>query len=153
QRIYLDPNGSKTLVYDPAGRMAAASTSLLLSAKEYEERFRSDFYQACGVDGDGWFTAGLTAHRGIRRLLCNHYLDLDSWRAVRHWPNRPLVDSADPDAEIATITEQVKRAMRALTRDQQVSVALTAGNETRLLLACCRDLLRQLTFVTVAAPG
>lgn len=153
QRIYLDPNGSKTLVYDPSEHIAAASTSLLLCSKEYEERYRSDLYCACGVEGDGWFTAGLTAHRGIRRLLCNHYLDLNTWIPVRHWPDVPLTESADPDVEIATITEQVKRAMRALTRDQHVSVALTAGNETRLLLACCRDLLKHITFVTVAAPG
>lgn len=153
RRIYLDSNGSKSLVYDPVGRTAAATTSLLLSSEDYQERFLGDLYSACGVDGDGWFTAGLTAHRGIRRLLCNHYLDLNSWKPVRHWPNDQLRESPHPDEEIATITEQVKRAIRALTNGRSVSIALTAGNETRLLLSCCRDLLNEITFVTVAAPG
>lgn len=153
RRIYLDANGSKSLVYDPVERVAAAATSLLLSAEEYQERFLADLYQACGVDGDGWFTAGLTAHRGIRRLLCNHYLDLVSWKPVRHWPNEPLTESANPGEEIATIAGEVKRAIRALTKNRNAFVALTAGNETRLLLSCCRDLLRKVTFVTVAAPG
>jgi hypothetical protein len=153
RRIYLDANGTKSVVYDPVERVAAATTSLLLAPEDYQERFRADLYFACGVDGDGWFTAGLTAHRGIQRLLCNHYLDLDSWKPVRHWSNEHLAESANPDEEIATITEEVKRAIRALTKDRGVSVALTAGNETRLLLSCCRDLLRKVTFVTVAAPG
>lgn len=153
QRIYLDANGTKSLLYNPVERVAAATTSLLLSSEDYQGRFLADLYYASGVDGDGWFTAGLTAHRGIRRLLCNHYLDLDSWKPVRHWPNGPLTESADPGAELATIAEQVKRAIRALTNRWHVSIALTAGNETRLLLSCCRDLLRKVTFVTVAAPG
>lgn len=153
RRIYLDANGSRSLVYDPAERVAAATTSLLLTPEDYRERFRADLYHACGVDGDGWFTAGLTAHRGVRRLLCNHYLDLDSWKAVRHWPTGPFEESANPEEEIATITDQVKRTIRALTNSGSASVALTAGNETRLLLACCRDSLPKVTFVTVAAPG
>jgi len=85
--------------------------------------------------------------------LCNHYLDLDHWKPVRHWPNEELTESADPGTEIATITEQVKRAIRALTNGRSAYVALTAGNETRLLLSCCRNLLQKVTFVTVAAPG
>jgi hypothetical protein len=153
RRIYLDANGTKSLVYDPVERVAAATTSLLLSSEDYQEKFLADLYYACGVDGDGWFTGGLTAHRGIRRLLCNHYLDLDSWKAVRHWPNAPLTESVNPGAEIVTIAEQVKRAIRALTNGRGVFVALTAGNETRLLLSCCRDLLQKVTFVTVAASG
>ena len=153
RRIYLDANGSKSVVYDPVERVAAATTSLLLDAKDYQEKFLTDLYYACGVDGDGWFTAGLTAHQGIRRLLCNHYLDLDSWQPVRHWSNEKLAEASNSDEAIATITDQVKRALRALTRDRNVSVALTAGNETRLLLSCCRDLLPKVTFVTVAAPG
>jgi hypothetical protein len=153
QRIYLDANGTKSLVYNPVERVAAATTSLLLSSEDYQEKFLADLYRVCGVDGDGWFTAGLTAHRGIRRLLCNHYLDLDSWKPVRHWPNEQLTESPNPGGEIATITEQVKRVIRALTNGRDVSVALTAGNETRLLLSCCRGLLQRVTFATVAAPG
>jgi len=152
RRIYLDANGSRSVVYDPLEGVAAATTSLLLAPKDYKERFLEDLYYACGVDGDGWFTAGLTAHRGIRRLLCNHYLDLDSWKPVRHWPCEQLLES-EPNEQIATITDQLKRSIRALTKDRDVSVALTAGNETRLLLSCCRDLLQKVTFVTVAAPG
>jgi hypothetical protein len=72
---------------------------------------------------------------------------------VRHWPTGQFEESANPQEEIATITEQVKRTIRALTSNGNVSVALTAGNETRLLLACCRDLLPNITFVTVAGPG
>lgn len=152
RRIYLDANGSRSVVYDPLERIAAATTSLFLDARGYQERFLEDLYYACGVDGDGWFTAGLTAHRGIRRLLCNHYLDLDRWKPVRHWPNEQLLDSA-PGECIATISDQVKRSIRALTKDRDVFVALTAGNETRLLLSCCRNLLQKVTFMTVAAPG
>lgn len=153
RRVYLDADGSRSLVYDPVSQLAAATTSLLLSPEDYRERFRADLYRACGVDGDGWFTAGLTAHSGVLRLMCNHYLDLDSWKAVRHWPTGELLECSNPEEQIATITDEVKRTIRALANGGDIHVALTAGNETRLLLACCRDLLPKATFVTVAAPG
>ena len=153
RRIYLDANGTLSLVYDVERQQAATTTGLILSDTEYEERFRADLHAAFDVNRDGWFTGGLTAHTGIRRLLSNHYLDLTTWRAVRHWPIGPIAQAADPSDAIAEINRVVRRTTHALLATGPVSVALTAGNETRALLACYRHILSDLTFVTLDAPG
>ena len=153
RRIYLDANGSKSLVYDPETGIAAATTPLLLNPTEYRQRFDSELYRGLNVDQDGWFPAGLTAHTGIRRLMCNHYLDMDTMRVVRHWPVGTIEEAADPEQLVASIVDEAERTVRAICRTGLATMALTAGNETRLLLGCCRSFAREIDFMTVKAPG
>lgn len=149
---YLDANGSLSLVYAPEKGSAAATTGLLLSDQEYTERFQDDLYDAFDLAHDGWFTGGMTAHRGVRRLLCNHYLNFDTREPVRHWPTAPIAERTHADA-IAIINGEVLATTQALIKSGPVAVALTAGNETRALLAIYRDIRSELTFVTLDAPG
>ncbi|MBB4186696.1 hypothetical protein GGE07_003356 [Sinorhizobium terangae] len=153
RRIYLDANGSKSLVYEPRSGVAAATTPLLLTAAEYDERFDLDLYRGLLLDQHGWFPAGMTAHRGVRRLMCNHYLDLDTMAPIRHWPRGEIEEVADVDAAIATIIDETRRIIQPLQASGRASMALTSGNETRLMLACCRAFHGEIDFVTVDAPG
>ncbi len=155
RRIYLDANGTRSLVYDPSAKVAGATATAILDDAAYEARFDHKLHHALGVDRDGWFPAGLTAHKGIERLICNHYLDLDSWQAVRHWPCGPLVPVADTDANanLNVIAQTVRGVTKALAADGQVHVSLTAGNETRALLACYHGFEKDLNFFTVSALG
>lgn len=152
RRIYLDADGTLSVVYDEEAGVAGATAAVLLSAGEYQERFRAKLYSALDVENAGWFTAGLTAHEGISRLLCNHYLDLDSWTPIRHWPLTPVEIAEDPKLSCARFCERITQTTAILARAGKTSVALTAGNDSRLILACSRHLLSSLSFVTVAAP-
>ena len=114
ERIYLDADGTLSLVYDPEAGAAASTAGLLLDDAAYVSRFRSDLYTALDVDGEGWFPSGLTAHRGISRLLCNHYLDLATFRPVRHWPTKPFTHDSDVDASASRAAEIVRRSAEAL---------------------------------------
>ncbi|MBW9113739.1 hypothetical protein JNB88_08845 [Rhizobium cauense] len=153
RRIYLDANGTISLVYDRDARIAGATAAALLAGDKYKQRFRARLYKALDVDNAGWFTGDLTAHTGINRLLCNHYLDLDTWAVTRHWPSRPLEVSSDPTLTCARIFERVRQTIEILARTGTTSVALTAGSDSRLLLSCCRDLLGEVSFATVRAPN
>jgi hypothetical protein len=153
RRIYLDANGSKSLVFDSKAGRAAATTALLLDPSAYEDRFDRDLYYGLTVEQDGWFPAGLTAHTGIRRLMCNHYLDMDTMRAVRHWPISRIAESKDVSQSVVSIVDEVERTVRTIFRTGLATMALTAGNETRLLLGCCRSFAGEIDFVTVDAPG
>ncbi|MCT8971047.1 hypothetical protein [Microbaculum marinisediminis] len=153
RRVYLDANGTKSLVYDPSSKMAGATATVLLDAREYDRRLRHDLLDALGVHRGGSLPGGLTAHRGIYRLLCNHYLDLDSWTATRHWPKAEIAQTTDVAATCRTIVTEVKNTIEALIKEGDVHVALTAGHDTRLVLACCRDFVDQITFVTLQVPG
>jgi hypothetical protein len=99
---------------------------------------------------EGWFPAGLTAHEGVERLLPNHYLDLDSWSVQRYWPRADITATESPEDCVHSIVELVRRQLEALTQAPEfIAQALTAGHETRALLACAREIREQVTFVTV----
>ncbi|MGH7785721.1 MAG: hypothetical protein ACRERC_02585 [Candidatus Binatia bacterium] len=153
QRIYLDADGCESLIYDPSACRAASTTGLLLDDVQYAERFDAELYEALGVSGAGWFPSGLTAHRGIRRLLCNHFLDLSTWRPRRHWPKADVQWTADPHGHYLRIAELVRLACETIFAGHSASITLTAGNESRLLLAACRDIAADIEFITVNVPG
>ncbi|WP_018856739.1 hypothetical protein [Rhizobium sp. 42MFCr.1] len=153
RRVYLDANGTMSLVYDAQARLAGATAAALLSEDQYRQRFRAKLYKSLDVENAGWFTGDLTAHAGVNRLLCNHYLDLDTWTANRHWPASPITVSLDPTSTCTRIFERVGQTIEILARTGKTSVALTAGSDSRLLLSCCKNLLREVSFVTVKAPN
>jgi hypothetical protein len=153
RRVYLDANGTKSLVYDPVKKVAGATAQSILDPNEYEERFDAALYDALGVDRDGWFPAGLTAHRGVERLICNHYLDLDSWECIRHWPCTEIIQTGESADKFDIINDCIRQTAMALSAAGQTNLSLTAGNETRMLLGACRHLLASLHFFTVNAPG
>jgi hypothetical protein len=153
RRLYLDADGSLSAVFDPETGRAAATTGLLLDPAAYAARFERARYDHLNILRDGWFPAGLTAHRGIGRVLVNHHLDLETMAQVRHWPHAPLALTDDPEAACARITGSTRATIDALRRSGPVCMTLTAGNETRMLLAACRDIAGSIDFVTVDAPG
>ncbi len=152
-RVYLDACGSLSAVYDPETRRVAATSLCLLTPEEAEDRFETDMFEALKVIRDGWFPAGLTAHRGIRRLMPNFYLDVTSFETRRHWPRDPIPRADDPAEACAIILESTRQTIRTIAAHHPVSQALTAGNETRMLLAAIRGDYTNIEFVTVAAKA
>ena len=149
-RIYPDCSAQVTCVYDPVARMAGSTALALLDDAAYDARFDKALFDRLGVDGEGWFPAGLTAHHGLHRLLPNHYLDLHSWEVRRFWPTTVLPVTSDPSATVDEIIAIVRAQIEALLGGpKKLAFALTAGHETRMLLACARPYLKDIDFVTV----
>ncbi|MBG6158971.1 hypothetical protein IWQ52_005052 [Labrenzia sp. EL_159] len=151
RRIYLDACGSLSLVYDPERRTVASTSSLLLKGNELSDRFDRELYDFLRVERDGWFPGGLTGHIGIKRLMPNFYLDLEDFSTHRHWPIEPVGETSDPSDTCQTLLNEIGNTVRHLTEHGTVSVALTAGNETRMILAASKDFANKLNFVTVNA--
>lgn len=150
RRIYSDCAASVPCVYDPKARLVGSSAAALFSAADYELRLDAKLFAALEVDREGWFPAELTAHHGLYRLLPGHYLDLDSWQAKRFWP-RAAIELVDrPDDALDALVENIRAQIAALnTEPRRLAFALTAGRETRMLLACARPWVDQIDFVTV----
>ena len=153
RRLYLDSCGTLSAVYDPGERKAGATALAVLGEDAYRARRDLERYDAYSVHGDGWFSGGLTAHTGLERLLANHYLDLDSFEAKRHWPVRPLAFDLTAETTARNVAKHVQDFLTAMIGDRPLYVGLTGGNESRALLAACRDIRDKLIFVTVDAPG
>jgi len=156
-RVYLDSNGSLGILFDPDLAIAASGVLEMLELDDYAFRLDDELIDKLDIQHNGWFPSGLSAHKGITRLLPNHYLDLSSWQSVRHWPNESIVESsvADDIAEtVDVINKVVKGTISSLLNDGGgVSVALTAGNETRYLLAISELFWDNLTFISVQFPN
>ena len=154
-RLYLDHAGSMPIVYSSADRRAASSASLLLDEAEYQSRFLKDLHDALIVrEGEGsWISGTLTAHRDVYRLLANHHLDFATWRVERFWPRPGEFDGwRDFNTAAAAGADAIKAFTDAVFKNFKTAATLTAGFDTRLVLAGCRDNIANCQFFTIAAP-
>lgn len=149
-RIYLDPCGSLGAVYSLQEKTIASTVSLI-AGRDADCRHHPPVSAEFPIEGPNMFyPAGLTIDPEIARLLPNHYLDLRDWRSVRYWPPGPVTRiEADkiPDA-IQVIVDHFQKFFMAVARRHDLYLNLTAGRDTRMLLACARELCCQITFVT-----
>jgi hypothetical protein len=151
KRIYLDADGTMSLVYDPISKCSGSTASVLLHDNVYFDRLRKRLFNHLDILNIGWFPGGLTAHNGIFRLLCNHYLSLTDWATVRFWPEDKIIYSENSDIEIKTIQKETRRIIEVLSMSREIMQSLTAGFETRLLLSCAKDFVEKISFFTVAS--
>jgi hypothetical protein len=98
-----------------------------------------------------WFPGSATPYAGIRLLLPNHYLDLGTGQPVRYWPTAPL-PAIPLRAAIATSAEMLCGLMESARHRFALMVALTAGWDSRLMLAATRPIARD-TFYYTAVFG
>lgn len=149
-RIYVDCSAQVPCVFDKENQLIGSTAHAILTDEEYERRFDRELYAVLDVEKEGWFPGGLTAHHGIERVLPNHYLDLSRFETKRHWPTSDIDTSADPHKNVTEIITLVQNQIEAVTKEsKKAGLALTAGRETRMLLACARGMIEQIDFVTV----
>lgn len=149
-RIYPDVSTQLPCVLDRETGHVGSTADALFEEAEYEARFDHDLFRALGVDGEGWFPGGLTAHRGLERLLPYHVLDLDTGRMTRFWPRSAPIAEQDPQQVVALVIAQIQRQIEALlSGPKRVGLALTGGHETRMILSCARAFLKDIDIVTI----
>jgi len=152
ERIYLDPGGSLTAVYCPSMNMVAGTTGLILYTEETQDR--SEFAQQMPIpEAVTMYPIGMTPRHGIERLLPNHSLDLRNWKSRRDWPRADLGttwNTAMAAREVAAIT---RRNITAVAARFPLQLALTAGYDSRTILACARSHLGTAKFFTSVLPS
>ncbi len=96
-----------------------------------------------------WFPGDTSLYRGVKALLPNHSLDLDAATTHRFWPDEDIPSLPREEA----VAESV-RLMKGLTRAAELryplALSMTAGWDSRLMLALSRDFAPQLYFFTLA---
>jgi len=103
---------------------------------------------------DRWFPFALTPRVDVHRLLPNHYLDLATWKTIRHWPTgQPaLVASDQVGAQVERIASRIESTISAVVRHGPTTMGLTAGCDTRVLLACACDVCHDIEYSTLRIP-
>ena len=146
--VVLDAYGSLAAVWS-AAEQVVASTATLTSAPE-----DTDLAEATGFPHRStWLPFGLTLRRGVHRLQANHALDLRTWTPRRHWLPPEVRDDLPTADRAMAVYEQVRATITAVAAVHPLSLSLTAGRDSRLVLACARDVLDRASFFTLVNDG
>lgn len=84
----------------------------------------------------------------LRRLQPNHALDLRTGQARRFWP-RTALKRLPIACAIADVARLLKGLVRAAAHRYELALALTAGIDSRLVLAASREIADRISFVTI----
>lgn len=145
-RFYLDPGGSLSAVYSVQHPVVASTPSLIQDNGGFDEGLIKTLQMP---ESGSYYPFGLTPYRRVRRLLPNHYFDLSAWKEIRHWPaDTELSVSRDTDGAVKEIISIIKNNLHAVAGAYPVHIGLTSGRDTRLLLACSREILDRVKFFT-----
>lgn len=155
--LLTDASGLLSPVYS-AECQALASTPTLL--RQVASLQRDEAVWAAFSEGQSqvWYPFGLTPFSGVRRVLPNHRLSLSSWEVRRVFPAPPQVlayrrQRNEVLQAVMEIAESIKANVDALIDAGNHLVNLTAGHDTRMVLAACRPYLTKCQFQTVAVDS
>lgn len=153
RRLYLGP--SHSVVFCPERRIAATTHQLIPGLARDVPLSRA----VDPVRTGKYYPFGLTPFLGLERLLPNAALDLETFRPVRHWPPESGFTPTIPgEAGAARIVDHARRLVAVLARRYRTfKVPLSAGRDSRAVLACLRPLAAEsperLELFTSARPG
>ena len=89
-----------------------------------------------------------TAFREIHHLLPNHYLDSNTGKKHRFWPNQQLQKMSFEEG-INKATDILKGLMQAAHHRFELVIGMTAGIDSRVVLAASRDIIEDMEGITV----
>lgn len=144
QAFYTDPIVTGTVwVMSQAG---IASEMLSLTPDEQAldyldtETFRRTF--------ESRFPAAATTFKDLKHLLPNHWLDLGTGKSRRYWPSAPL-KARSPEEAIDRVCALMAGQIRAASARFDLVLSLTAGFDSRLVLATARRMVDRICIMTL----
>lgn len=98
-----------------------------------------DFVNSAYYENEERFWVGDgSIFKGIKHLMPNHYLDLRCQKAERYWVDNELIQDIETTVnEAATI---LKGSLLALNKRYDTMLAVTAGWDSRVLLAATKEM-------------
>ena len=119
-RFYVDPCGSLAAVFCRE-QQTVASTSTLIPYSEASKDNQELIDQVMIPGTDNWYPFGLTSRYGVERVMPNHYLDLNSWEVIRHWPQEEIVTLTDAGAAVSEFVSLVKNNISNFSKEFTVT--------------------------------
>lgn len=156
-RIYNDAAGQMELYYHKGSKGLACATQLPIMKRYMELEMNTDkgvqeFYESEDFANSlrQWVGED-TIYKATRRLSPNFYLDLIEGEVVRYWPLKPLRKrSRQASSEMACW--MLKGFMNAISRRGKLIIPVTAGWDSRLVLAATKDIRDRVTYYIIKYP-
>lgn len=143
--------GSRTVYYSFVDTgIWCASQPNMIAALSFAERDPSPatkrfIEKELFASGEGCWIGEETIFLGVKHLLPNHYLDLKQKIAIRYWPKNPngKIEVENASVMSASILENT---ILSATNRFRLSMAITAGWDSRCLLAATRKVQQNIFF-------
>ncbi len=122
--------------------ITAATSAALLDGLERRSSSQQEHLDLLGSQTTDLFPLAITPYVNAELLRANHSYDVNSGAMVRRWPVEPVPHSfVLPSAQsFKAVAERIGSVIAALVKTGPVVLNLSAGRDTRTLLACARQL-------------
>jgi len=102
-----------------------------------------DFYRNHLCDSE--WVGDETCYKGVKHLVPNHYLDINRHKALRYWPNKQI-KRLRLDEAVSKSCNFLQGIMRSIVHRHPVIMAVTAGTDTRTLLAASKGIKNKIYY-------
>ena len=92
-----------------------------------------------------------TIYKNVKCLRPNHYLDMTTGEVFRYWPVKPLKRITLEEAS-DTVALMLNGFVKACSNRKKLIVPVTAGWDSRLLLAATRDIREEVKYFVIRFP-
>lgn len=86
-----------------------------------------------------------TWYETIKHVLPNHYFDINAGKAIRYWPNE-AVKRLTLEEAVSQSCVFLQGIMKSLVHRHSVMMAVTAGTDSRTLLAASREVKHKIYY-------
>ena len=94
------------------------------------------------------FPCDSSPYKEIKHLLPNHYLNLETGLCKRYWPNKPF-QNLPLEEGLEKSSKILKALMKSASNRFDLAVGLTAGLDSRLVLAASKEISNKISYITV----
>lgn len=141
--VYYAYYNSKTYI---SSQPLLFSELLNLKPSEHYYIFNKSYHKLSDIEY--WLPSGITLYENIYHLIPNHYLDVTRAEQRRYWPDGPITEQGF-EKSVQQAADMLEKLMFSINLRYDLAFSLTAGWDTRVLLAASRKIVNDLFIYTL----
>lgn len=147
EQVFADAMSSQSAIFNAEHQIVCSSTAML---PDHLQELNNKFIKTLNIaKSEHFYPFSLLPQLGARRLLPSHKYSFQTSKVCRYWwPD--LNQWVDLTNAASLISKQVKSVISICLDHYPVRQGLSAGLDTRLMLACSKEQRKQIKFWTRA---
>ncbi len=151
--IFSDSLSLRQVFYSKSDRCIVASDiNILAELNEFNKSIHFDEEAKAFYDtdlkkvgtGNCWI-GNDTIYKNIKKLSPNHQLNLNSYLIERYWPKSDIIEVSKETAA-TLITKFLKKILVDISKESDLTMAVTAGYDSRVLFAAAHKKIKNVTY-------
>lgn len=98
-----------------------------------------------------FWPGSLSEYSGLKKLLPNHFLDLNNGEVLRFFPRKPIVEISLQDG-VSKASILLRKIMQSAIARFPIAMPLTAGFDSRTILSACKGFKEEIFYYTLLYP-